>query len=30
MERADAALYCSKREGRNRITNAERQASARL
>ena len=28
MERADAALYCSKREGRNRITNAERQASA--
>lgn len=28
MERADAALYCSKREGRNRVTSAERRATA--
>ncbi len=28
MERADAALYVSKREGRNRTTNADRRASA--
>ncbi|MFI4934640.1 MAG: GGDEF domain-containing protein [Caulobacterales bacterium] len=28
MERADAALYCSKREGRNRVTNAERRPNA--
>jgi diguanylate cyclase len=28
VERADAALYASKREGRNRVTSAERTASA--
>ncbi len=28
VERADAALYASKREGRNRVTNAERTATA--
>ncbi|HUZ11962.1 MAG TPA: GGDEF domain-containing protein [Caulobacteraceae bacterium] len=28
MERADAALYASKREGRNRVTSAERRAAA--
>jgi diguanylate cyclase len=27
MERADAALYISKRAGRNRVTNGERVAS---
>jgi diguanylate cyclase len=28
MERADEALYASKRSGRNRVTNAERLAQA--
>ena len=28
MERADGALYASKREGRNRVTSAERQSAA--
>src|SRR5262249_38303378 len=28
VDRADAALYASKREGRNRVTSAERKATA--